>query len=109
MSCFPVTWYHVPYAPTGSPGPLFRNLDAPPPPTQDGPDGYRFQYPFGWQEVTVSGADVVYKDIVEPLETVSVTLLETDKKDVADYGPVEEVSSVWGDSKVQAIDVEVRA
>ena len=63
---------------------------------QDGPDGYRFQYPFGWQEVTVSGADVVYKDIVEPLETVSVTLLETDKKDVAEYGPVEEVSNaMW--------------
>ena len=46
--------------------------------------------------MTVSGADVVYKDIVEPLETVSVTLLETDKKDVAEYGPVEEVSSVKG-------------
>jgi photosystem II oxygen-evolving enhancer protein 2 len=58
---------------------------------QDGPDGYRFQYPFGWQEVTVAGADVVYKDIVEPLETVSVTMLGTDKKDVSEYGSVEEV------------------
>jgi photosystem II oxygen-evolving enhancer protein 2 len=24
-------------------------------------DNYQFLYPFGWQEVTVDGADVVYK------------------------------------------------
>ena len=41
--------------------------------------------------MTVNGADVVFKDIVEPLETVSVTMLKTDKKDISEYGTVEEV------------------
>ncbi len=43
------------------------------------------------QEVTVDGADIVFKDIVEPLETVSVTMLKTDKTDVSEYGTVDQV------------------
>jgi hypothetical protein len=55
-------------------------------------DGYKFLFPFGWQEVAVTGADVVFKDIVEPLESVSVTITSTDKKDIVEFGGIQEVS-----------------
>jgi photosystem II oxygen-evolving enhancer protein 2 len=55
-------------------------------------DGYKFLYPFGWQEVLIDGADVVFKDVVEPLESVSVTMIKTDKKDISEYGSLAEVS-----------------
>jgi hypothetical protein len=55
-------------------------------PVEDIQDAYKFLYPFGWQEVAVTGADIVYKDVVEPLESVSVTLTATDKKDIVDFG-----------------------
>jgi photosystem II oxygen-evolving enhancer protein 2 len=63
-------------------------------------DNYQFLYPFGWQEVTVTGTDVVYKDVIEPLESVSVTITATDKKDVTEFGDIADVSggaesSVW--------------
>jgi photosystem II oxygen-evolving enhancer protein 2 len=61
-------------------------------PVQDLNDNYQFLYPFGWQEVTVSGVDVVYKDVVEPLESVSVTITPTDKKDVTEFGDIADVS-----------------
>jgi hypothetical protein len=57
-------------------------------------DGYKFLYPFGWQEVAVAGADIVFKDVVEPLETVSVTKTKTDKKDVSEFGDIALVSTV---------------
>lgn len=56
-------------------------------------DGYKFVYPFGWQEVAVNGTDVVFKDIVEPLESVSVTLTKTDKKDITEFGDIQLVRS----------------
>lgn len=59
---------------------------------QDLNDNYQFVYPFGWQEVVVKGTDVVYKDVIEPLESVSVTMSPTDKKDITEFGPVAEVS-----------------
>lgn len=87
---------------------------------KDTGDKYLFAYPFGWQvglraavcllcsaqtlaaearqlrplpqEVTVDGADVVYKDIIEPLESVSVTLVPTDKKTLNEFGTAEEVA-----------------
>jgi len=61
-------------------------------PVEDTNDGYRFLYPFGWQEVSINGVDVVYKDIVEPFETVSVSLLPTDKTSIGEYGSVQEVA-----------------
>lgn len=61
-------------------------------PVQDLNDNYQFLYPFGWQEVGVKGADVVYKDVVEPLESVSVTITPTDKKDITEFGAIEDVS-----------------
>ena len=39
---------------------------------KDAGDGYEFLYPFGWQEVSVKGVDAVFKDVIEPLESVSV-------------------------------------
>lgn len=38
---------------------------------KDTQDGYGFLYPFGWQEIAVDGQDVVFKDVIEPLESVS--------------------------------------
>ncbi len=58
---------------------------------KDSQDGYSFVYPFGWQEVAVKGQDVVYKDIIEPLESVSVSITVTDKASVADFGSPAEV------------------
>ncbi len=41
--------------------------------------------------MSVTGQDVVYKDIIEPLESASVAVVSTDKASVADYGPLGEV------------------
>ncbi len=43
-------------------------------------------------QVSVNGADIVFKDVVEPLETVSVTMIKSDKTSVSDYGSLEEAS-----------------
>jgi hypothetical protein len=58
---------------------------------EDRSDGYQFVYPFGWQEVAVTGADVVFKDIVEPLESVSVSLAKTQRGSVTEFGAPQEV------------------
>lgn len=63
-------------------------------PFEDRSDGYKFLYPFGWQEVAVKGTDIVFKDVVEPLESVSVTLTKTDKKDITEFGEIQEVGWV---------------
>ncbi|KAL8487947.1 hypothetical protein ACS0TY_023833 [Phlomoides rotata] len=59
---------------------------------KDNKDGYTFLYPFGWQEVVVQGQDKVFKDVIEPLESVSVNLLPTGKQDIRDFGPPQEVA-----------------
>ncbi len=59
----------------------------------DQADNYQFLYPFGWQEMSVATADVVYKDVVEPLESVSVTITDTDKGDITEFGEINEVRS----------------
>ena len=50
--------------------------------------GYAFLYPFGWQEVSVDGAEVTVKDIIEPLESLSLEILPTNKADITEYGEV---------------------
>lgn len=60
-------------------------------PVKDAQDGYSFVYPFGWQEVAVKGQDVVYKDVIEPLESVSVSISKTDKDKVSEFGAAPEV------------------
>eukprot|EP00850_Spirogloea_muscicola_P003744 SM000015S01244 [mRNA] locus=s15:710195:711901:- [translate_table: standard] len=59
---------------------------------QDTTDGYAFLYPFGWQEVSVKGQDVVYKDVIEPLENVSVNIIKTESGSLRDLGPPEQVA-----------------
>lgn len=59
---------------------------------RDQQDAYQFVYPFGWQEVSIPGQDVVYKDVIEPLESVSVSYIPTEKASISDYGDVKEVS-----------------
>ncbi|EEF30409.1 psbP-like protein 1, chloroplastic [Ricinus communis] len=60
----------------------------------DKKDGYSFLYPFGWQEVFIEGQDKVFKDIIEPLENVSVTTVPTSKQDIRDFGPPQQVAEV---------------
>lgn len=62
---------------------------------KDSQDGYSFVYPFGWQEVAVKGQDVVYKDVIEPLESVSVSITKTDKANVSEFGSPAEVRTMW--------------
>lgn len=59
---------------------------------KDTQDSYQFIYPFGWQEVSVDGTDVVYKDIIEPLESASVTISKTDKSNITEFGNPLEVA-----------------
>jgi len=61
-------------------------------------DGYQFLYPFGWQEVSVQGQDVVYKDLIETLETVSVSITATEKASVTELGPVNDVCFTIADN-----------
>ncbi|KXZ55953.1 hypothetical protein GPECTOR_2g1504 [Gonium pectorale] len=74
-------------------------------PVEDLQDAYKFLYPFGWQEIAVKGADVVYKDVVEPLESVSVTLTATDKKDITEFGDLQTASIGGGVAETLAKDV----
>lgn len=59
---------------------------------KDTSDGYAFLYPFGWQEVSVDGEDIVYKDVIEPLESVSVNIIPTEQSSVSDLGTKEQVA-----------------
>nr|GLL22107.1 psbP-like protein 1, chloroplastic isoform X1 [Ipomoea trifida] len=61
-------------------------------PVTDKKDGYSFVYPFGWQEVVVEGQDKVFKDVIEPLESVSVNVFPTTKQDIRDFGSAQEVA-----------------
>ncbi|KAF3433765.1 hypothetical protein FNV43_RR24868 [Rhamnella rubrinervis] len=58
----------------------------------DKKDGYSFLYPFGWQEIVIEGQDKVFKDVIEPLENVSVTVFPTNKQDIREFGPPKEVA-----------------
>lgn len=48
---------------------------------------------FCWhgQEVLVEGQDKVFKDVIEPLESVSVNMIPTGKLDIRDFGSPQEV------------------
>lgn len=43
------------------------------------------------QEVTVKGQKIVYKDVIEPLESVSVTIIATEKEKLNELGTPQEV------------------
>lgn len=61
-------------------------------PVTDKKDGYTFLYPFGWQEVAVQGEDKVFKDVIEPLESVSVNLIPSGKESIREFGPPQQVA-----------------
>lgn len=61
-------------------------------PVQDLQDNYSFAYPQGWEEVRVEGLDRVYKDLIEPLESVSVTILPTQTAKLTDLGDANAVA-----------------
>lgn len=61
-------------------------------PVKDTGDGYAFLYPVGWQEVSVKGEDIVFKDVIEPLESVSVNIIPTEQASVSDLGTKEQVA-----------------
>ncbi|XP_065869920.1 psbP-like protein 1, chloroplastic [Euphorbia lathyris] len=61
-------------------------------PVTDQKDGYSFLFPFGWQEVSIEGQDKVFKDVIEPLESVSVNLIPTSKLDIRDFGPPQQLA-----------------
>jgi len=59
-------------------------------------EGYKFLYPSGWQEVKVdnntAGVDVVFRDLVEQTENVSVVINEVgEKRKLEDLGTPSEV------------------
>ncbi|KAL9297433.1 hypothetical protein ACSQ67_023329 [Phaseolus vulgaris] len=79
----------------------------------DKKDGYSFVYPFGWQkakmeakvsyfisflswgseqEVVIQGQDKVFKDVIEPLESVSVNVIPTGKQDITQFGSPQDVA-----------------
>lgn len=41
--------------------------------------------------MSIEGVDVCYKDVIEPLESVSVTIVPTKTQKLTDLGPPEEV------------------
>ncbi|KMZ62962.1 PsbP-like protein 1 [Zostera marina] len=61
-------------------------------PVIDQTDGYAFYHPFGWEEISIKGQDKVFKDVIEPLESVSVNIIPTLKQDLKDLGSPQEVS-----------------
>lgn len=46
------------------------------------------------QEVVIEGQDKVFKDVIEPLESVSVNMIPTGKQDIRDFGPPEQVNII---------------
>lgn len=55
----------------------------------------------------MDGQDVVYKDVIEPLESVSVSLVPTEKADVTEFGEPKEVAFTLADKVLTAPSQEV--
>lgn len=62
-------------------------------PLKDVQDNYQVFYPTGWTEVSVDGQDVVYKDVIEPLESMSVSIAPTQRESIAEVGSKDEVAA----------------
>ena len=69
---------------------------------EDTTDSYRFFYPNGWVAVKVkNGADIVFHDIIEPSENVSVVISPISRdKTLADLGTPGEVGYKLGKSAI---------
>ncbi|XP_010554591.1 PREDICTED: photosynthetic NDH subunit of lumenal location 1, chloroplastic [Tarenaya hassleriana] len=60
-------------------------------PFVDRQDGYSYYYPSDWREFDFRAHDSAFKDRYMQLQNVRVRFIPTDKKDVRDLGPMEEV------------------
>ena len=47
-------------------------------------------------QVSVRGQDIVYKDVIEPLESVSVSITKTDKEVISEFGTPAEARACPG-------------
>ncbi|KAA8534254.1 hypothetical protein F0562_031771 [Nyssa sinensis] len=54
-------------------------------------DGYSYYYPSDWREFEFKGHDSAFKDRYLQLQNVRLSFIPTDKKDIHDLGPMEEV------------------
>jgi photosystem II oxygen-evolving enhancer protein 2 len=64
--------------------------------------GYKFLYPNGWVSVKVGkGADIVFHDLIEQSENVSVVISEVDKnKKLADIGTASDIGYKLGKNAI---------
>jgi len=60
---------------------------------KDTREGFQFVYPVGWQEIQVDGQQAVYKDIIEPLESVALNVYPTQRASVREIGTASEVAN----------------
>ena len=77
---------------TAAPGSASAKVPSGYSPVKNTQKGYAFLYPFGWQEVSVDGAEVTYKDIIEPLESISLEILPTNKASIEEFGDVDSLA-----------------
>merc|ERR1711998_706685 len=75
---------------------------------KDTGDKYSFYYPFGWEELYVKGTDILYKDIIEPLETASVTLIGSQKESIKEYGDIADVCGSLAEKVLTPPDQKVK-
>lgn len=54
-------------------------------------DGYSYYYPSDWREFDFRGHDSAFKDRYLQLQNVRLSFIPTDKSDIHDLGPMEEV------------------
>ncbi|XP_022845770.1 photosynthetic NDH subunit of lumenal location 1, chloroplastic isoform X3 [Olea europaea var. sylvestris] len=54
-------------------------------------DGYSYYYPSDWREFDFRGHDSAFKDRYLQLQNVRLSFIPTDKTDIHDLGPMEEV------------------
>lgn len=47
------------------------------------------------QEVVIEGQDKIFKDVIEPLESVSVNMIPTAKQDIRELGSPQEVCALY--------------
>nr|DAD37152.1 TPA_asm: hypothetical protein HUJ06_007793 [Nelumbo nucifera] len=56
-------------------------------------DGYSYYYPSDWRDFDFRGHDSAFKDRYLQLQNVRLSFIPTDKRDIHDLGPMEEVIS----------------
>jgi photosystem II oxygen-evolving enhancer protein 2 len=68
----------------------------------DTADGYKFLYPNGWVAVkTTKGADIIFHDLIESSENVSVVISQVDKdKKLSDLGSAADVGYKLGKNAI---------